>query len=218
LKLAKKASGIPSITAAEAVEVALCFGWIDGRANGVDDVWWTVRYTPRRGKSVWSQKNVATIGRLMEEGKMRPAGIEAVEAAKKDGRWEKAYAGPKDMVVPEDFKIVLEGNRTAKNFWGELNKSERYAFLWKIETASDTARNGRIESLVEILGERKKVGAAVVKPEKNQKGLAGTGGITKPKKTLLINNGPSKRKLDAVPVEKASMGRASRRDGLRPRP
>jgi uncharacterized protein YdeI (YjbR/CyaY-like superfamily) len=86
VKRAKKGSSIPSISATEAVEVALCYGWIDGRANSIDDTWWMVRYTPRRAKSVWSQKNVDTISRLIEDGRMRPAGLAAVEAAKTDGR------------------------------------------------------------------------------------------------------------------------------------
>ena len=99
LKLAKKASGIQSVSAAEAVETALCFGWIDGRANGLDQDWWLVRYTPRRAKSNWSQKNVNTVSQLLEQGRMRPAGLAAVETAKADGRWERAYAGPATITV-----------------------------------------------------------------------------------------------------------------------
>lgn len=107
LKFAKKASSIPSITWAEAVEVALCYGWIDGRANALDDKWWTVRYTPRRARSIWSQKNVGTVARLIEDGRMRPAGLAAVEAAKADGRWDRAYAGPANVTTPDDFTIAL---------------------------------------------------------------------------------------------------------------
>ncbi|KAJ9650432.1 hypothetical protein H2198_010259 [Neophaeococcomyces mojaviensis] len=164
LKLAKKASGIPSITQAEAVEVALCFGWIDSQANAFDDKYYLARCTPRRNKSLWSRKNVNTVARLLEEERMRPAGVAAVDAAKADGRWERAYAGPKDVVVPDDFKAVLEGNEAAKAFFEALNKSERYAVLWRIETASPTARAGRIKALVEGLavehvpGEKGKVG------------------------------------------------------------
>ena len=219
LKLAKKASGIPSITAAEAVEVALCFGWIDGRANGVDDTWWTIRYTPRRAKSIWSKKNVATIVRLIEDGKMRPAGVEVVEAAKKDGRWDKAYAGPKDMVMPEDFKQVLQRNGDAERFWKGLNKSERYAVLWRIETTSVTARKSRIESLVGMLGEGRKVGAATVKPKQQTNDATGTEGVQKSKATPITKKSPQKRKLDALPVEKRSkVGGPLRREGLRRRP
>lgn len=151
LKLAKKSSNIPSITAAEAVEVALCFGWIDGRANGLDDKFWLVRYTPRRAKSIWSQKNVNTVARLIEEGRMRPAGIAAVETAKADGRWDRAYAGPATIVVPEDFQVALDAVPAAKAFFDWLNKSQRYSVLWRIETASPKARLGRIEALVQML-------------------------------------------------------------------
>jgi uncharacterized protein YdeI (YjbR/CyaY-like superfamily) len=94
LTLAKKGSGIPSVSAAEAVKLALCYGWIDSRANSIDDTWWTVRYTPRRAKSLCSQKNLSTTSPLIEDVQMRPAGLAAVEAAEADGRWDRAYAGP----------------------------------------------------------------------------------------------------------------------------
>lgn len=153
LKLAKKASGIPSITPAEAVETALCFGWIDGRANALDDNYWLVRYTPRRPKSIWSQKNVATVGRLVESGRMRAAGLAAVEAAKEDGRWERAYAGPKSMGIPEDFESRLAREPGTRAFFEGLKRSERYAVLWRVETATPGARGRRIEALVEMLKE-----------------------------------------------------------------
>ncbi|KAI4172315.1 MAG: hypothetical protein LQ346_008615 [Caloplaca aetnensis] len=159
LKLAKKSSGIPSVSASEAVEVALCYGWIDGRANGLDDSWWLVRYTPRRPKSIWSKKNVTTIGRLVEGGRMRPAGIAAVEAAKADGRWERAYAGPATMEVPEDLALALAQEPAAAVFFEALNKTERYAVLWRVETASPQSRTKRIQALVEMLAEGTKPGA-----------------------------------------------------------
>ena len=159
VKLAKKSSGIPSISAAEAVEVALCYGWIDGRANSIDETWWTVRYTPRRAKSIWSQKNVGTISRLIEDGRMRPGGLAAVESAKADGRWDRAYAGPATIIVPEDLTSALADVPAAKAFWESLNKSERYAALWKIETASDTARSKRIEALVQMLATGQRPGS-----------------------------------------------------------
>jgi uncharacterized protein YdeI (YjbR/CyaY-like superfamily) len=155
LKLAKKSSRIPSITAPQAVETALCFGWIDGRANTLDENYWLVRYTPRRAKSIWSQKNVDTVTRLVSAGRMRPAGLAAVDAAKKDGRWERAYAGPASMGVAEDFRVVLERDEKAKGFFEGLKRSERYAVLWRVETASVKARKGRIEGLVRMLAEGK---------------------------------------------------------------
>lgn len=170
LKLAKKASGIPSITAPEAVETALCFGWIDGRANTLDENWWLVRYTPRRAKSIWSQKNVATVTRLVSAGRMRPAGLAAVDAAKADGRWERAYAGPASMRVPEDFREVLERVDGAGTVFEGLKRSERYAVLWRVETASPAARKGRIEALVKMLAEGKVPGDSTLASSGKRKG------------------------------------------------
>ncbi|MEU2350153.1 YdeI/OmpD-associated family protein [Modestobacter sp. NPDC049651] len=154
LKIAKKSAGVPSVTAAEAVEVALCFGWIDGRANRVDDDWFTVRYTPRRARSVWSQKNVGTVGRLVAEGRMRPAGQAAVEAAQADGRWERAYAGPATITVPDDLAAALAAEPAAADFFAGLGKGDRYAVLWRVETASNPqTRAKRIAALVQMLAE-----------------------------------------------------------------
>ncbi|KAL3469633.1 hypothetical protein BJX99DRAFT_240967 [Aspergillus californicus] len=154
LKLAKKASGIPSITAPEAVEVALCFGWIDGRANPFDEKHWLVRYTPRRAKSMWSAKNVATVGRLIEEGRMTEAGLEAVDAAKGDGRWERAYDGPAGIEVPGDLAGMLDegGNEEAKRVFGGLSRSERYMVLHRLQTAAVKGRESRVRGVVEMLG------------------------------------------------------------------
>lgn len=127
LKLAKKASGILSVSAPQAVEAALCFGWIDGRANGFDKNWWLVRYTPRRAKSIWSRKNVNTVSRLIRNGRMRPAGLAEVEAAKSDGRWERAYAGSATISIPADFQVALSAVPTAKAFFETLNKTNRYS-------------------------------------------------------------------------------------------
>lgn len=155
LKLAKKASGIPSVTAAEAVETALCFGWIDGRANPFDKDWWLVRYTPRRAKSIWSQKNVRTVAKLLEDERMRPAGLAAVEAAKADGRWDRAYAGPATITVPDDFARALNMDPAAASFFDTLNKTDRYSVLWRVQTASPKTRQNRIETLVQTLAQGK---------------------------------------------------------------
>ncbi|KAJ5134417.1 hypothetical protein N7448_000561 [Penicillium atrosanguineum] len=156
LKLAKKASGIPSVNAAEAVETALCFGWIDGWGRKIDDKWWFVRYTPRRAKSIWSQKNVSTVRRLIETGRMRPAGLAVVDAAKADGRWDRAYAGPSNITVPDDFAAALKDAPDAATFFESFNKTDRYSVLWRVQTASPTARAGRIEALVQMLSEKKR--------------------------------------------------------------
>ena len=113
VQIAKKGSGVPSVTAAEVVESALCFGWIDGRGNRLDDRWFLLRMTPRRKRSVWSQKNVGTVEALTAAGRMRPAGLAAVEAAKADGRWERAYAGSATITVPHDLAAALAAEPAA---------------------------------------------------------------------------------------------------------
>ncbi|KAK5051919.1 hypothetical protein LTR84_002722 [Exophiala bonariae] len=151
LKLAKKSSGIPSISGAEAVEIALCFGWIDGRANPFDDSWWLLRFTPRRAKSMWSQKNVNTVARLTTEGRMRPAGIAAVEAAKLDGRWDRAYAGPATMTTPDDLASALSADPAATAFFESMTRTDRYSILMRLQTASAKTRDQRVRSIVEKL-------------------------------------------------------------------
>jgi uncharacterized protein YdeI (YjbR/CyaY-like superfamily) len=158
LRIAKKSSGIPSITAAEAIEVALCHGWIDGRANRVDDDWFTVRYTPRRPRSVWSKKNVDTVARLIADGRMRPAGMAAVEAARADGRWERAYAGPATMTVPDDLAAALAAEPAAAAAFAELDRTNRYAVLWRVETASTPqTRARRIAACVQMLAKGRRI-------------------------------------------------------------
>jgi len=197
LQLAKKGSGIPSISSTEAIEVALCFGWIDGRAQSIDDTWWLSRYTPRRPKSIWSQKNVNTITRLMEEGKIRPAGITAVNAAKADGRWERAYAGPATITVPEDLATSLAALPAALAFFEGLNKSDRYSVLWRVETASPTARSNRIKMLVEMLAVGKVAGSLGSQPNKSRPKV-----------------GARKKQSPDTPKMKASQNSQSRRKKL----
>ncbi|MCW2508446.1 MAG: uncharacterized protein JWP68_1594 [Modestobacter sp.] len=154
LKIAKKSAGIPSITAAEAVEVGLCHGWIDGRGNRVDDDWFTVRYTPRRARSVWSQKNVETVARLIAAGRMRPAGLAAVEAAQADGRWDRAYAGPATITVPADLAAALAAEPAAEAFFAGLDRTNRYSVLWRVHTAdTPETRAKRIAAAVQMLAE-----------------------------------------------------------------
>ncbi|KAJ5240272.1 hypothetical protein N7468_004891 [Penicillium chermesinum] len=166
LKLAKKASGIASVSAVEAVEIALCFGWIDGRANGFDKDWWLVRYTPRRAKSIWSQKNVNTVARLLDAGRMRPAGLEVVERAKADGRWERAYEGPATMTVPDDLANALAAAPVAAEFFKTLNKGDCYSMLMRLQTASPASRETRIQSLVQTLADKKWPARAKSTPKK----------------------------------------------------
>lgn len=201
LKLAKKGSGIPSISSTNAIEVALCFGWIDGRAQTIDETWWISRYTPRRPKSIWSQKNVSTIARLMEEGKMRPAGIAAVDAAKSDGRWERAYAGPATMTVAADLAKSLAAEPAALAYFEGLNKSDRYSVLWKVETASPAVRAQRIKMLIETLA----VG--------NISGSPGPS-MQRPKQKVGPRNKPNQVKCD-VKKEAAKSARSKHKESSR---
>ena len=152
MKLAKKATGILSVTYAEAVEVALCYGWIDGQAGSFDEQYFLQKFTPRRPKSIWSKINVEKVERLIASGEMKPSGLKAVEAAKQDGRWDAAYSSPKNIVVPEDFQSALEKNKKAKAFFESLTGSKRYSFLFRIETAKKAeTRMKRILQFVEML-------------------------------------------------------------------
>lgn len=216
LKLAKKASGILSLSAAEAVEVGLCFGWIDGWGKTIDKDWWFVRYTPRRAKSIWSQKNVNTVGRLQEEGKMRPAGIAAVEAAKADGRWDRAYAGPATITVPEDFAVALTAEPAAASFFEGLGSMDRYAVLWRLQTSSVKGRAKKMEALVQMLAEGKN-------PHQPGKPAAKSKHITDTQKAAsrkaVVKQAPVRRKKQgspkATPNDPISR---PRRAGLRSRP
>lgn len=152
LKLAKKGSGVASVSAPEALEVALCYGWIDGQAASLDDVYWLLRYTPRTRRSKWSQKNREAALRLIASGEMRPAGLAEVRAAQADGRWEAAYASPKNMTVPEDLESVLNANPDARKRFQDLNSRSRYAILYRIHDAKKPeTRRRRIEKYVAML-------------------------------------------------------------------
>src|SRR5688500_20170093 len=121
------------------VEVLLCSGWIDGRANRLDDSFYVQRVPPRRPRSVWSAKNVSTVERLIAEGRMRPAGLAAVEAAKGDGRWERAYAGPATVTVPDDLAQALAAEPAAPQEFEALDGTNRYAVLWRADPATHPA-------------------------------------------------------------------------------
>lgn len=158
LKLAKKDAGVPTVTYAEAVEVALCYGWIDGQAKRVDDKYWFQKYTPRGPRSIWSKINTERAERLVARGEMNPAGLKAIEAAMKDGRWDAAYASPKNITVPDDFQAALDQNQKARDFFETLTGSNRYAILFRIQTAkkADT-RARRIQQFIEMLEKNEKL-------------------------------------------------------------
>jgi uncharacterized protein YdeI (YjbR/CyaY-like superfamily) len=154
VKLAKKGAGVPSVTYAELVESALCFGWIDGRSNRLDDRFYLQRITPRRSRSVWSQKNVEAVEALTRAGRMRPAGLAAVEAAQADGRWERAYAGAATITVPDDLAAALADEPAAQEAFATLDGTNRYAVLWRVHTAASPAtRAKRIAALVRMLAD-----------------------------------------------------------------
>jgi uncharacterized protein YdeI (YjbR/CyaY-like superfamily) len=158
LKLAKKSSGVASVSRQEAVDTALCHGWIDGQLDSFDDKYWLIRFTPRQSKSMWSEKNRARALELIELGRMRPAGLNEIERAKKDGRWNAAYAGQSTAQVPDDLRAALEKRGKAKKFFETLDSKNRYAILHRIHNAKKTeTRIARIEKFVTMLAEGKTI-------------------------------------------------------------
>jgi uncharacterized protein YdeI (YjbR/CyaY-like superfamily) len=152
LKIAKKGADAPSITYPQAVEIALCWGWIDGLKKGLDDQHFLQRFTPRRARSIWSKINVAKVAALVEAGRMQAAGQAQVDAAKADGRWECAYDGARTSTVPDDLQAALDANAKAKKFFATITASNRYAVLWRVQTAvKPQTRARRIEQLVDML-------------------------------------------------------------------
>ena len=158
LKIAKKGAGTSIISYAEAVECALCFGWIDGQKGKLDDEYWLQRFTPRKRRSKWSKINREKAERLIADGRLRPAGLREVDAARADGRWEAAYEGQAAATVPPDLAAELERNPAAREFFDTLTGVNRYAILYRIQDAKrpDT-RARRIAKYVAMLAERKTI-------------------------------------------------------------
>jgi uncharacterized protein YdeI (YjbR/CyaY-like superfamily) len=157
LKLAKKGSGIESVSYAEAVEAGLCFGWIDGQVRRFDDRHYLQRFTPRRARSKWSRLNRERVEALEAAGRMRPSGLAAVEAAKADGRWEEAYEPPSTAEVPPDLARELKRDRVAREAFAALDGANRYAIIHRLNDAKRPAtRERRLRKFVEMLrrGER----------------------------------------------------------------
>ncbi|NOK35018.1 hypothetical protein HMI49_17605 [Corallococcus exercitus] len=152
VKLAKLESGIPSVTYAQALEVALCYGWIDGQKDAFDAEYWLQRFTPRKPRSKWSKINCGKVEALVAAGRMKPAGLREVEAARADGRWEAAYAGSKTIEVPEDLTLALEKNPKAKAFFATLKSANRYAILFRLHDAKKPeTRARRLEKFIAML-------------------------------------------------------------------
>jgi len=151
VRMAKAKTGIPSLDWTRGVEVALCFGWIDGQARRIDDDWYMQRFTPRRRRSLWSKVNRQKVEALMAAGRMRPAGLAEVERAKADGRWDAAYDGMATATVPEDLAAALETAGLTETF-AALDGTNRYAILHRVQTArSPQTRARRIAKHVEDL-------------------------------------------------------------------
>jgi uncharacterized protein YdeI (YjbR/CyaY-like superfamily) len=157
-KLAKKSSGVASVSKQEAIDTALCHGWIDGQLDSFDDKYWLVRFTPRQSASKWSEKNRTRALQLVELGRIQPAGLNEIERAKKDGRWNAAYAPQSTAQVPDDLRAALAKNRRAKSFFEKLDSRNRYAILHRIHNAKKAeTRTARIEKFVAMLIEGKTI-------------------------------------------------------------
>jgi uncharacterized protein YdeI (YjbR/CyaY-like superfamily) len=157
LRIYKKGSGIASISYAEALEQALCFGWIDGQKLPFDADSWVQKFTPRKAKSAWSKINVGHVERLIQEGRMMPAGLEKMEAAKADGRWALAYDSPKNATAPPEFVKALAGNARAKQFYSTLNRANLYAIAYRLQTAKrPETKAKRIKLIIEMLARGEK--------------------------------------------------------------
>jgi uncharacterized protein YdeI (YjbR/CyaY-like superfamily) len=158
LKIAKKTSAARTVSYAEAVEVALCFGWIDGQKASGDDDFWLQRFTPRKLGSGWSKINTEKAAALIEAGRMRPAGLRQVEAAKADGRWDAAYAGQRAMTVPDDLASALAKNEAARTFFDAISRVNRYAILYRIgKVKRPETRARKIEEYVAMLASQRTI-------------------------------------------------------------
>ena len=152
LKIAKKDTGATSVSYSEALDVALCHGWIDGLKRSCDAQYFLQRFTPRKAKSLWSKLNIARVEKLVDAGRMRPAGLREVEAAKADGRWDAAYQSASVMDVPPEFAAALAKNAKARKAFEALDRTNRYAFCWRVHTAKKPeTKAARVEKFVAML-------------------------------------------------------------------
>lgn len=157
LRFFKKDSGEKTITYDEALDEFLCYGWIDGQLKKFDDRSWTRKFTPRGAKSTWSGRNTEHVERLRALGKMKQSGLAEVEKAKADGRWNKAYDSPGNMKIPADFLKDLSQNKNARAFFESLDRANKYAIAWRLQTASKPAtREKRKKSILEMLSKKQK--------------------------------------------------------------
>ena len=158
LRFAKKSSTLSSISYQEALEVALCFGWIDGQKKPESEQAWLQRFVPRSKRSIWSKINREKARALIENGKMQPAGLAAIASAKENGQWEAAYDSPSGSTVPSDFQAALDANPQAKAFFETINRVNRYAILWRIQTAKKAeTRLRKVEEFIGMLERGEKI-------------------------------------------------------------
>ncbi|SFD16877.1 Uncharacterized conserved protein YdeI, YjbR/CyaY-like superfamily, DUF1801 family [Chitinophaga sp. CF118] len=152
LQIYNKDSGVASLNHADALDVALCYGWIDAIAKKYDDQSYLQRFTPRRSKSIWSKRNIEHVERLIKAGRMKESGLKAIEAAKADGRWDAAYDSPANSEIPDDFLKLLKKNKSAYQFFKTLNKTNTFAITWRLQTAKKPeTRERRMQVIIAML-------------------------------------------------------------------
>lgn len=158
LRLGKKGSGTRSVTHAEALEVALCYGWIDGQKLGESAQAWLQRFLPRSARSIWSRINREKAQALIATGRMQAAGHAAIDVAKKNGNWDAAYESPKAAAVPPDFQAALDANPQAREFFDALDRANRYAILFRIQTVKKPETRARkIQEFIHMLKRRERI-------------------------------------------------------------
>ena len=158
LRIYKKASSTPTVSYAEALDEALCYGWIDGQKKSYYEASFLQKFTPRRAKSMWSKRNIEHIQRLTEQGLMKPAGFAEVERAKQDGRWAAAYDASSEMTIPAEFLAELKKHPVAEKFFATLNKANTYAIAWRLQTAkTEETRKRRQDKIIAMLDAEQKL-------------------------------------------------------------
>lgn len=152
MNFAKKNASLQSVYYPEALEIALCYGWIDGQVKSLDEQSYLHKFTPRKPRSIWSKINRVKVEKLIEAGRMQPAGLAEIERAKQDGRWERAYDSPATAQVPDDLTAELGKNEKANRFFQSLNSANRYAILWRLQTAKKAeTRQARLDKILGML-------------------------------------------------------------------
>jgi uncharacterized protein YdeI (YjbR/CyaY-like superfamily) len=158
MKIAKAGTGIKSIAFPDALDIALCYGWIDGLRRALDDEYYVQKFTPRRDKSVWSVINKNKVAQLIKEGRMKEAGYAAIEEAKKNGRWDNAYHSPANAQVPDDFQKALDKNKKAKAFFAKLSSQNRFAIIYRLQQVKrEETKKKKIEQYIKMLEEGKTI-------------------------------------------------------------